>query len=407
MSNTAQVVSTIKEIKYEGRTVYVCDFCGLGYDDILLAYSCNEYCRTHGTPWDEITKKATYNPRIIARHPEAEKDIAQLRREIEQLKEEVAVTLAKAETEVAKAEAQDRITKLDAKLAQSVPRHLAERLTIEIKELEKKLALSVPRSEADALADKTRHLEAALTETLERLNLTEARSRNLDSRLRESESETYASSRIKELETTRGRVSIVSSCPNCRQPTSPDDIYCGNCGFTLLGQASSTPTPPLAVGSAHPPSGYKKKTGLSFRELLETPYELTTSPAAILVMPDQTEITLQQIRRVFGKSDLIKYLRTENANQVSNAHFTITQENGAFYIQDGGPDPQNVTITQENGIFYVQDGSNPQTWRPSVNGTRVNGTLLRPGAKQKLNPNDRIDVSQLSLNLMFKTNTRN
>jgi predicted component of type VI protein secretion system len=109
-------------------------------------------------------------------------------------------------------------------------------------------------------------------------------------------------------------------------------------------------------------------------------------PVGILVMPDKSELTLPQTNRVFGRSDLLKYLKAENAKEVSRAHFTIAQENGVFYVQDGGPDP-----------------SNPQAWKPSVNRTSVNGALLQPGAKQKLNSNDIIDVSQLGLNLVFRT----
>ncbi|HMK82319.1 MAG TPA: hypothetical protein VK503_01245 [Candidatus Bathyarchaeia archaeon] len=224
---------------HNGKTVYVCSICGLGYDDILFAYSCNEYCRTQGTQWSEITKRATYNPRISARDSQAELKnyTAELQREIEQLKKKVAVTLANAEALVAIAEVQDRITKLEAKLTESVPRQLAERLSAKIEELEQKLAASVPKSEADALAEKTNQLEAALIETLEKLNSGEARSCNPETRLGESESETDLRARIMELQTSRGRVSVVSSCPNCGQLTPPDDIYCGNCGSTLLERA--------------------------------------------------------------------------------------------------------------------------------------------------------------------------
>ena len=79
-------------------------------------------------------------------------------------------------------------------------------------------------------------------------------------------------------------------------------------------------------------------------------------------------------------------MKPENAKEVSRAHFTIVQESGEFYLQDGGPDPKNR-----------------QAWKRSVNGTSVNGALLEPSAKQKLNTNDVIDVSQLGINLTFKT----
>jgi pSer/pThr/pTyr-binding forkhead associated (FHA) protein len=111
-----------------------------------------------------------------------------------------------------------------------------------------------------------------------------------------------------------------------------------------------------------------------------------SGPVGVLVMPDQSEVAIQQTRRVFGRKDLNKFLKPENVKEVSRVHFTIVQENGEFYLQDGGPDPKNR-----------------QAWKRSVNGTSVNGAILEPSAKQKLNINDVIDVSQLGINLTFKT----
>jgi len=303
---------------------------------------------------------------------------AELRAEIEQLKE-----------------MQNKIAKLTVKLAEFVPRDMLELL----------------RNEVNILAEKTNRLEATVTERLEKLNSTEARTRDLELKLRERESEMKAfRNRIKKLEATQSKVSVASDCPNCRQPTFPGDIYCGNCGVKLPGRGSVTPTSPLPTvesGSTCPTCGYKKPDA-SFRGLSGTPPshappQRSIVPRAVLVMPDQTEISISGMRRVFGRNDLMKYLKPENVNTISNAQFTITWENNDFYLRDGGPDPENFTIVEENGIYYVQDDkSNPQAWRPSVYGTIVNGVLLQPGAKKELNHNDVIDVSRLVLNLTFK-----
>lgn len=55
-------VELVREDSHNGKTVYICD-CGLGYDDILIAYACEEYARTHGISSEDITKRAVYNPR--------------------------------------------------------------------------------------------------------------------------------------------------------------------------------------------------------------------------------------------------------------------------------------------------------------------------------------------------------
>jgi len=51
-----------KEEQHDGKAVYICD-CGLGYGDMLIAYACEEYARTHGINSEEIIKRAIYNPR--------------------------------------------------------------------------------------------------------------------------------------------------------------------------------------------------------------------------------------------------------------------------------------------------------------------------------------------------------
>lgn len=52
----------VREEKHDGKTVYVCD-CGLGYDDILIAYACEEYARTRGVNSEDIVRRAVYNAR--------------------------------------------------------------------------------------------------------------------------------------------------------------------------------------------------------------------------------------------------------------------------------------------------------------------------------------------------------
>jgi hypothetical protein len=185
----------------------------------------------------------------------------------------------------------------------------------------------------------------------------------------------------------------MSSCPNCRQPILPDDIYCGSCGTALPGRAPvAMPMPPLPIGAGRGPTtcptcGQINEPDALFCERDGTPLSAPLPGAqGVLVMPDQSEITLPQTGRTLGRSDLLKYAKPENTKEISRGHFTITQEQGAFYVQDGGPDP-----------------ANPNAWKPSKNGTAVNGVVLGPASKQKLNPNDVIDVAQLGLNMTFKS----
>jgi len=53
----------VTEQVHEGKKIFICN-CGFGYDDMLIAYACDDYCKTHGVASEEILKKVVYNPRI-------------------------------------------------------------------------------------------------------------------------------------------------------------------------------------------------------------------------------------------------------------------------------------------------------------------------------------------------------
>ncbi len=53
----------VTEKKIDGKTVFLCDICGLGYAEKRTAQECEDYCRSHaGSCSAEISKKAIYLP---------------------------------------------------------------------------------------------------------------------------------------------------------------------------------------------------------------------------------------------------------------------------------------------------------------------------------------------------------
>ncbi len=46
----------------EGKTVFVCDICGLGYRERETAERCQDYCAAHRSCSLEIMKEAVYFP---------------------------------------------------------------------------------------------------------------------------------------------------------------------------------------------------------------------------------------------------------------------------------------------------------------------------------------------------------
>jgi hypothetical protein len=51
----------VREEVNGAKTIYVCS-CGLSYDDILLAYACEDYFKTHGVNSEKIIMRAIHNP---------------------------------------------------------------------------------------------------------------------------------------------------------------------------------------------------------------------------------------------------------------------------------------------------------------------------------------------------------
>lgn len=183
---------------------------------------------------------------------------------------------------------------------------------------------------------------------------------------------------------------LLSLCPNCKQPIFPDDIYCGNCGQTMQVMAVAPPVTPVAGAQiACPACGHMNEPDAIYCEVDGTPLKAAPTPPPsppVLVLPDQTEITIAQARRTIGRGDLVRYVSPpDRATEIGRAHFTITQDNGVFFLQDGGPDP-----------------SNPQAWKASLNKTYLNDEELHEAEKRQLKTGDVIDVARL-VRMTFKT----
>ena len=57
----------VSEKKVGNKILFVCDICGLGYEDRETAQKCEEWCGKTGTCSIEITKKAVYFPNMPTR----------------------------------------------------------------------------------------------------------------------------------------------------------------------------------------------------------------------------------------------------------------------------------------------------------------------------------------------------
>jgi uncharacterized membrane-anchored protein YhcB (DUF1043 family) len=162
------------------------------------------------------TAKVKLQDRIMkleAEIGELERKLAVSKSEADSVRADLAQLQGRLAESIPKAESEAKINELQLKLSNSVPRAELETIRSELQannsyviHLEGELSRSVPKTEADALMEKANRLEATLTETREKLNSAEVRSRDLESKLAESRSEgDTLRSRIKELEVAAAR----------------------------------------------------------------------------------------------------------------------------------------------------------------------------------------------------------
>jgi len=216
---------------------------------------------------------------------ELESNISASSLKIHELQNELSKSVPRDDLEAVKAQLELKNANLEEKLSASVPKSEADELRNTITELETKLSRFVPKSEQEAFRENASRLEAMLAETREKLTLTEANRRDLESKLTQSVSRTEletskvtAEARISELQTPlsesnseadalrekiaaleprvteneldtsiehieetdsvepiteTGENIMTPTCPSCNASTLREDMYCGNCG-TLL-----------------------------------------------------------------------------------------------------------------------------------------------------------------------------
>ena len=216
---------------------------------------------------------------------ELESNISASSLKIHELQNELSKSVPRDDLEAVKAQLELKNANLEEKLSASVPKSEADELRNTITELETKLSRFVPKSEQEAFRENASRLEAMLAETREKLTLTEANRRDLESKLTQSVSRTEletakvtAEARISELQTPlsesnseadalrekiaalepqateneldtsiehieetdsvepiteTGENLMTPTCPSCNASTLREDMYCGNCG-TLL-----------------------------------------------------------------------------------------------------------------------------------------------------------------------------
>ena len=138
----------------------------------------------------------------------------------------------------------------------------------------------------------------------------------------------------------------------------PAKAYIGTNTGTRAGYLSSSTAPAATL----PASGIPMTTPLA------------TGPSAKFTSEGGKEISLNAAGQSLGRSDLHGLAAPGKADLLSRQHFSLSYENGDYYIEDRG----------------------------STNGTRLNGSDIRGKGRQLLKDGDKIDLAG-ALTITFKS----
>jgi len=146
-------------------------------------------------------------------------------------------------------------------------------------------------------------------------------------------------------------------CSNCNQEINDEESFCTECGNLLSETTDSKEIPTndqtTEKNESDEPSLKKGK----------------------LVFPDDSEIEIDESQRLLGRADLRNFLDSD-PNDISRGHFTVFEEYGKYYLEDGSTNVQ---------------------YKASENHTILNDEDITGKGKIELNNNDTIKVSDVVL----------
>jgi hypothetical protein len=183
-------------------------------------------------------------------------------------------------------------------------------------------------------------------------------------------------------------------CRACETENDPGELTCRRCGLSMHANeqngAGNMVSCPRCLYLNDPGSFFCYKCGKYFVEFEGGPALVannkkneagnTAPPAAKVIMPGGTPISLSGAPTFIERSDFDGTMPNDLLMSISRQHLLITYENGVYYVQD-----------------YGRDG------KGSTNHTRLNGADIYKKGKQPLKDGDKIELaSQPELLLTFQ-----
>lgn len=104
------------------------------------------------------------------------------------------------------------------------------------------------------------------------------------------------------------------TCSVCKNQIDETENFCTQCGASVSQTITTNSDVTAQVQTEAKPNKSTSKKGK-------------------LVLPDDSEIEIDQSQRLVGRADLKRY--SQDPSLISRGHFTVYEENGKYYIMDG------------------------------------------------------------------------
>ena len=124
-------------------------------------------------------------------------------------------------------------------------------------------------------------------------------------------------------------------CSNCDQEVNEEESFCTECG-NLLSETTDSKEVPT--------NDKKTETNES---------DETSLKKGKLVFPDESEIEIDESQRLLGRADLKLFLDGD-LNDISRGHFTVFEECGKYYLEDGSTNVQ-YKASEKHTILNEED----------------------------------------------------
>jgi len=176
----------------------------------------------------------------------------------------------------------------------------------------------------------------------------------------------------------------VCTNPTCNFANLPDDsAFCTECGTPVSAPAPPTPEPQVQTPPPTPEPQVQTPPPTPEPQVQTPPLTPEPQSGPVLELPNNTTIQIDAQATVLGRNELLSYLSSlqgVDPMTVSRQHFTILQENGKYYVEDGD------TIVQD---------------KPSTNHTYLNGEDITGKGKREIINGTVIDLAN-TVKLTFK-----